>query len=112
MNPQIASLIRGLLKIVGTLLIAHGAKNVGGALMTDQVVEMIVGAVTTLVGLYLSDKKAKEIPVVVVPTGNITDQGHTEFIVKQANAVVTKADPTPKNIVDLKPETIQTAPTA
>ena len=105
MNPQIKALIRSLLQIVGALLVAHGATNVGGALSAEPIVELVGGAVSTLVGIWLSHKKASEIPVVAVPTGVTHPDGSTEFIVRPANATVTKDDPTPKNLVEVQPTT-------
>ena len=104
MNPQLASLIRSLLKIIGTLLVAHGASNVGNALMMEPMVELVGGLVTGAAGFYLSTKKAAQIPVVAVPTGNVDPDGSTEFTVRPANATITKSNPTPQNVVDPKPE--------
>jgi len=110
MNPQLASLIRSALKIIGTLLVAHGASNVGNALMVEPMVELVGGLVTGAVGFYLSTKKASQIPVVAVPTGNVAPDGSTEFAVRPANAVITASNPTPQKIVDLKPEVKTTTP--
>lgn len=110
MNPQLTSLIRSLLKIVGTLLIAHGASNVGGALMTEPIIELVAGLASAGYGFYLSQKKAAQIPVVAEPTGVTRLDGSTEFLVRPANATVTKSNPTPQNVTDLKPSITSTAP--
>lgn len=106
MNPQAQTLITSALKIIGTLLVAHGAKNVGSALMTEPIIEMVMGAASAVWGLYWSWKKSKEIPVVA--TATTLENGDTQFLVKPANAVITSSDPTPKNITAEKPSTIQT----
>lgn len=110
MNPQITSLIRSILKIVGTLLVAHGASNVGGALMTEPIIELVAGLATTGYGFYLSTKKAAQIPVVATPTGVTKADGSTEFMVRPANATVTKSNPTPQNVTELKPAATSTIP--
>lgn len=109
MNPQLTSLIRSLLKVIGTLLIAHGATNVGNQLMAEPIVELVAGVASAAYGFYLSQKKASQIPVVAVPNG--TDAtGNTQFLVRPANAVVTKADPTPQKVTEAQPATNVTVP--
>lgn len=105
MNPQIKALIRNLLQIVGTLLVMRGATNFGNALSAEPIVELVAGIVSTLIGLWLSHRKASEIPVVAMPTGVTHLDGSTEFLVRPANATVTASDPTPKNIVEAQPAT-------
>ena len=113
-NPQLTILVRKLLTIVGTLLIAHGAVNVGNSLMTSEVIgdvsELLFGAGSLIYSIYLSHKKAAQIPVVAVPSGNDA-QGNTTFTVRPANAIVTKNDPTPKNITDAQPIKTVSVPT-
>lgn len=110
LSPQTQALIRSLLKLIGAAAAAHGLTKVSEAFSLEPVIELVLGIASAVAGAVLSHQKAAQIPVVAVPTGNVTISGNTEYIVKQANATVTAKDPTPKNITVAAPETVQTSP--
>jgi hypothetical protein len=109
LSPQIQTMIRGIVKLIAGLLLAHGASKLGSALTTEPIIELIFGVVAAGYGFYSSHQKAAQIPVVAVPTGVTDASGNTQFMVKPANATITKNDPTPRNITPPALETVQTS---
>jgi hypothetical protein len=66
MNPnQIQSLVRSVLKLVGAILVTHGATAYAAILNTEDV----AGLVVTLVGLYMSHEQHAPKPVDAVGGG-------------------------------------------
>lgn len=109
LSPQLQTLIRGVIKLIAGLLVAHGATKLGTALTTEPIIELVFGIVAAGYGFWSSHQKAAQIPVVAVPTGNTTAEGNTEYIVRAANATITKTDAAPKNVVAPAPQTVQTS---
>ncbi len=107
LSPQTQAFLRSLLKIVGGALLAHGFTRAAAVVNASDTVELVFGIGAAVYGYWLSHQKASQIPVVAVPTGNTTPSGNTEYIMRPANAVITKNDPTPKNVVAPEPETVQ-----
>jgi hypothetical protein len=110
LTAQQQSLIRSLLKIIGGALAAHGLTRAAAVINAGDSIELIFGVASAIYGYWLSHQKAQQIPVVAVPTGVADASGNTQFVVKAANATITKSDPTPRNITLPALETVQTSP--
>lgn len=68
-QDQVNSLVRSGLKVVGGILIAHGATNAAAVLSTGPVIEAICGVVTAIIGIVWShwNHKADPAPTAVTP---------------------------------------------
>jgi predicted lipid-binding transport protein (Tim44 family) len=66
-QDQIDSLIRGIVKGVGPLLVAHGLTALSTTLNTDSTIECIGGAVMTVLAFYASHKSNAPAPTTAPP---------------------------------------------
>ena len=61
-QDQLDSLIRGIVKAVGPLLVAHGLNALSTTLNTDSTIECIGGVVMTVLAFYASHKSNAPAP--------------------------------------------------
>jgi hypothetical protein len=67
-QDQIDSITRTACKIIGGILAAHGAQQMAATINAPDVVELIGGVVTTIVGIYASHKSNSSTPTTAPST--------------------------------------------